>query len=93
MFKTIDELDKYLEEHWTDKDDDPKTWSPKEKLMAVYNNEIGSALNCNLYEAIEFWDNYEGNILTKDEIRAIQKRIDKLRSCIDVPFIIDDMNT
>lgn len=88
MFKSVEEIDKYLNDCETVDYAYPiEEMSPREKLKAAYSEEVGNKVRWAVNDAIEFFEGLEC-VMDKQEIKKTIKKLEKAKESLAYPFSI-----
>lgn len=88
MFKTIEDLDKYLNGCETVDYAYPiEEMSPREKLKCAYSEEVGNKIRWAVDDAIEFFSNLDC-VMDKKEIKKVINKLEKAKESLTYPFSV-----
>ena len=88
MFKTIEDLDRYLNDCETVDYAYPiEEMTPREKLKAAYSEEVGNKVRWAVNDAIEFFSNLEC-VMDKKEIKKVINKLEKAKESLTYPFSV-----
>lgn len=83
------EYEDYLMEEYAISKEEWAEMSDREKLMCEYNIEVGNKVRSSMYDAINFIDKVDENIIPKDEKKKILNKMEKAMMTFEYPFSLN----